>query len=297
MAASKHIAAEQHASFVFPLVGAFAAPMFIGLFAPFFLGFIKTFLICLIFFMSITTLFQTVSGSLSNSGSFPAAIFSRLRLLPGFFVFGTDLKRDSFPWVTAGIITLNTLIFFTASEEIVKAWLFVPYGDPSLPHVLVSLFTCAFLHGDIWHLAVNMVALWVFGGVVESRIGPVRFLYVYFLSILFSGFFSFALLILQTKFSGSSIMLWEYHSLGASGAVAGVMGIFVVRCYFARIKMTLPLLFLPFLSLPLKIQGPVLTGLFFALDLSGSVKSSERMLTSIIGRTWEVTQVVFFWVI
>ena len=106
---------------------------------------------------------------------------------------------------------------------------------------------------------------------MESRIGPIRFLYVYFLSILFSGLFCFVLLILQTRFTNSSIILGEYHSLGASGAIAGIMGIFVVRCYFARIKMTIPLLFLPFFSLPMKIQGTVLTSLFFALDLSGSV--------------------------
>ena len=116
-----------------------------------------------------------------------------------------------------------------------------------------------------------MLILWALGGVVETRVGSLRFFKIYFLCILTSKIFSIILLILKATLTGSPLELENYHSLGASGAIAGIMGIFVIRCYFARIKLTIPFLFFPIFSVPLKVQGTFLTGFFFALDLVGSV--------------------------
>ncbi|MDB4443894.1 rhomboid family intramembrane serine protease [bacterium] len=136
---------------------------------------------------------------------------------------------------------------------------------------LTPFFTSAFMHVSLYHLGGNMLFLWALGGVLETRVGSLRYLKVYFLCILTSKIFSIILLILQALLTGSPLELENYHSLGASGAIAGIMGMFVVRCYFARIKLTIPFLFFPIFSVPLKVQGTLLTGLFFALDLVGSV--------------------------
>jgi membrane associated rhomboid family serine protease len=83
--------------------------------------------------------------------------------------------------------------------------------------VLVSLFTAMFLHGSVDHLAGNMLFLWVFGNNVEDRIGPVPYLLLY----LVTG-------VVATL--GHAAFHWDEATpvLGASGAVAGVMGAYLV---------------------------------------------------------------------
>jgi tetratricopeptide (TPR) repeat protein len=76
-------------------------------------------------------------------------------------------------------------------------------------------------------------------------------------------------------------IIGRYHALGASGAISGVMGLFAVRCFFARVTMGVPFLFIPFLTIPLRLQGLFWIALYFALDLRGGIRdfAVSRMTT------------------
>jgi membrane associated rhomboid family serine protease len=94
--------------------------------------------------------------------------------------------------------------------------------DPSEPAVsgkvvLLSLLTCMFIHGSILHLAGNMLFLWVFGNNVEDRLGPVPYLALYLLTGIVATL-------------GHAVFHWDdaVPVLGASGAIAGVMGAYLV---------------------------------------------------------------------
>ena len=122
--------------------------------------------------------------------------------------------------------------------------------DPSEPAVsgkvvLLSLLTCMFIHGSIFHLAGNMLFLWVFGNNVEDRLGPVPYLALYLLTGLVATL-------------GHAVFNWDdaVPVLGASGAIAGVMGAYLVFRPRGRILTVL-------LWVVLYIPAWVLLGLFF----------------------------------
>ena len=74
---------------------------------------------------------------------------------------------------------------------------------------------------------------------------------------------------------------WSRRLNAKSGAVAGIMGIFVIRCFFARVSISLPFLIFPNISISLKVQAVILVSLFFAMDISGSYKQFESDLVKI----------------
>ena len=90
------------------------------------------------------------------------------------FPYTIDAPIYHRPFGTGGLIVANILIFFLVGEE--ATWRFtLQYGslDP------VQWITCNFLHGDFGHLFWNMVFLWVFGLVIEGKVGWWRFLVAY----------------------------------------------------------------------------------------------------------------------
>jgi hypothetical protein len=105
------------------------------------------------------------------------------------------------------------------------------------------------------------------GTVVERRVGHLRFLWLYLITGLFGGI-SFVLI--EFLFNGRA-----GHILGASGAIAGIMGIFAVRCYFKSMVFPLPILGIFSLifpiSLKVRLNSLVIIGLFFLMDLSGGI--------------------------
>jgi hypothetical protein len=103
--------------------------------------------------------------------------------------------------------------------------------------------------------------------VVERRVGHLRFLWIYLLTGLLGGF---AFVLVEFLFNGRA-----GHILGASGAIAGIMGVFAVRCYFKSMVFPLPILgifslILP-ISLKVRLNSLVIIGLFFLMDLSGGI--------------------------
>lgn len=125
------------------------------------------------------------------------------------------------PVVTYVLIALNALVFFlelSGGDAFIQRWAFVPsrfLADPVGD--FATLFTSMFMHAGWVHLLGNMLYLWIFGDNVEDRLGHVTFTIFYFLCGLGATF-------AQLAFStGSNI-----PNLGASGAIAGVLGAYIV---------------------------------------------------------------------
>ena len=146
------------------------------------------------------------------------------------FPIGDDNSaRRTFPLVTYALIALNVLFFFvelSGGDAFVVEWALVPsrflgspFGDA------VTLFTSMFMHAGWVHLGGNMLYLWIFGDNVEDRFGHLRFTMFY----LFCGL---AATFAQLAFSvGSNV-----PNLGASGAIAGVLGAYILLFPRGRVR-------------------------------------------------------------
>jgi rhomboid family protein len=146
------------------------------------------------------------------------------------FPIGDDNSgRRTFPIVTFALIALNILFFFVelnGGDAFVKQWAFVPrrfLADPAAD--FPTLFTSMFMHGGWLHLGGNMLYLWIFGDNVEDRFGHGKFLIFYLLCGLAATF-------AQLAFSTTSAV----PNLGASGAIAGVLGSYILLFPQGRVR-------------------------------------------------------------
>lgn len=134
------------------------------------------------------------------------------------------------PVVTIALIILNVIIFVVELmqsdiQNFFMKWAVVPLEyaqfqdlSPTIPFPFwVTLLTSMFLHGGLMHVGGNMLYLWIFGDNVEGAMGPGRFVVFYLICGLMA---SLAHIVLNT---GS-----EIPSLGASGAISGVLGAYIV---------------------------------------------------------------------
>ncbi len=160
------------------------------------------------------------------------------------------IQRTCTPWMTWLLVFANTLVFISQvslpdelHEIMLYAFGLVParytYAEWAHDTTLLfdhylSLFTNMFLHGGWLHFIGNMWFLIIFGRTVEDRTGPGRFLVLYLLSGLTGNVLYLAL------FPASTI-----PAIGASGAIAGVMGAYLILYPRARILTLIPILFLP----------------------------------------------------
>jgi hypothetical protein len=147
------------------------------------------------------------------------------------------------PVVTRGLIALNTLAFLfqvalgAESRGFLMAWGFVPErlvagltGEGAIQPVLATLVSSMFLHGGWLHLIGNMWYLWIFGDNVEDLLGRGRFLGFYLVSGVVSA-------LVHALFNPWSPL----PTVGASGAVAGVLGAYALAFPRARVVTLLPL--------------------------------------------------------
>lgn len=140
-----------------------------------------------------------------------------------------DTSRRTVPFVTYGLIALNVLFFFielNGGDAFIQHWAFVPRrflanagGD------LPTLFTSMFMHGGWLHLFGNMLYLWIFGDNVEDRFGHIKFIIFYLLCGIAATF-------AQLAFSSAS----NVPNLGASGAIAGVLGAYILMFPKGRVN-------------------------------------------------------------
>lgn len=139
----------------------------------------------------------------------------------------------SWPWITVGLIALNILVFLYQQYIGPKATMALFYqggavaaklsrvkvvGSRESLWFLATIFISMFLHGGWFHLYSNMWFLWIFGEALEEDLGHVRFLGFY----LFTGFFACLAHVLAASDLSAPL-------IGASGAIAGVMGGYLVR--------------------------------------------------------------------
>ena len=135
----------------------------------------------------------------------------------------------TFPIVTYTLIALNVLFFFvemSGGDAFVKEWAFIPsrfLANPSGD--VATLFTSMFMHAGWLHLGGNMLYLWIFGDNVEDRFGHGTFLVFYLLCGLAATF-------AQLAFSAGS----GVPNLGASGAIAGVLGSYLLLFPNGRVR-------------------------------------------------------------
>lgn len=259
-------------AYVYPLLIALALPALIGLFNPEgvqrFLYWLITITALLIPFFILHRI--TYKWRYSES-SLLFALIKYIRPLPMGLVYQTDLGIKQLPRGTIFLILANLLIYILVPSSIVNQLAFFPAGKAGPGHIFISVFTSAFIHGSIPHLLGNMLFLWVFGSVLETRIKTKRFLLAYFFSIVASNLTFFIISCFQVGPANIQFAIANYHGIGASGAVSGIMGVFVVRCFFAKLSLTLPFLFFPFISVSFRVNAAVLIALFFAIDIAGSV--------------------------
>jgi membrane associated rhomboid family serine protease len=169
----------------------------------------------------------------------------------------------SYAIVTHGIIAVNVVLFFLQMtqdqdiERFIYTYGLVP-ARYSIPEIAVhftfgqqalSLVSFMFLHGGFFHLLGNMWSLYIFGDNVEDRMGPTRFLLFYLLCGWASG-------LAQLWINSTSTV----PMIGASGAIAGVMGAYFILFPGARILTLIPILFIPFF---VEIPAVIFLGVWF----------------------------------
>lgn len=168
--------------------------------------------------------------------------------------------------VTAGLIGVNTLIFLyelTLSPGALNRF-FENWGIVPDQLRLATLVTSMFLHGGWMHLIGNMLFLWVFGKNVEDLIGSGRYFVFYMLCGLISA-------VVQVVFNPFSRM----PTIGASGAIAGVMGAYLIKFPRARIITLVPIFF--FIT-TMEIPAAILLLWWFAIQFFsgfGSLGSND----------------------
>jgi membrane associated rhomboid family serine protease len=176
--------------------------------------------------------------------------------------------RRTFPFVTYTLVALNVLAFVwelslgAQLERALFSVAFIParYWLPGnwgfdLATIVISMF----LHGGLLHIGSNMLYLWIFGDNIEDRLGHFRYL-IFYLLCGFLATFAHAMFS-----SGSNV-----PAIGASGAIAGVLGAYLVLYPHARVTTLLPIFF--FITVR-EIPAIIILGLWFVLQLFSGVGS------------------------
>ncbi|HEX9419396.1 MAG TPA: rhomboid family intramembrane serine protease [Methylomirabilota bacterium] len=186
---------------------------------------------------------------------------------------GDSVPNSSWPVVTWGLIGLNVWVFLYEVtlgpdlEAFIQTWAFIPAQYFLLADTApgewaaryVPIFSSMFLHGGWAHLIGNMVYLWIFGDNVEDRLGHFRYLAFYLLS-------GVAAALVQAHLHPDSAI----PTVGASGAISGILGAYLVLFPTARVYTLVPLLlFFPVLEFPAVLY----LGIWFLMQLVSGTAS------------------------
>ncbi len=185
-----------------------------------------------------------------------------------------DINQSrNYPIVNTLIIALNVLVYLIQMsqgpflERFIFIYGLVParYTIPELAEKFsfgqqaFAFVSFMFLHGGFWHLLGNMWSLYIFGDNVEDTLGPLRYLVFYILCGIASGL-SHMMLNLTSPIP----------TIGASGAIAGVMGAYLVLFPSARVLTFLPIIFIPYF---MEIPAVVFLGIWFLLQFINAAGS------------------------
>jgi membrane associated rhomboid family serine protease len=177
-----------------------------------------------------------------------------------------DRRPLRFPLVTTAIIVLNVLAFLlelAGGDGFINRWSLVP-ADIVAGRNWITILTAMFMHAGWMHIIGNMLFFWVFGPEIEDVMGPVRYLAFYLLGGL-------AATLAQIVIDPASTV----PNLGASGAIAGVLGIFLIT--YPRDRIRTVLLFGWFSQITF-VPAIVLVGIWFltqVLDEVGALVQTQ----------------------
>lgn len=181
-----------------------------------------------------------------------------------------DVSRRTlhFPFMTVGIIVLNAVGFvleLSGGEEFIRHWSVVP-ADVVTGHRPITVLTAMFMHAGWEHILGNMLFLKVFGPEIEDVMGPGRYLGFYLLGGL-------AATLAQLAMDPASTV----PNLGASGAIAAVMGAFLIT--YPRDQIRTVVFFGFFVSVTM-VPAIVLVGIWFLLQLFSEVGAIVTVQTA-----------------
>ena len=175
------------------------------------------------------------------------------------------------PIITATLVVVNILVFVWSltlpggsERRLINTYAFVPrdlllsLGSrlDLLPYNVLTIFTSMFLHGGVLHVGGNMLYLWIFGNNVEDSAGHVRFLAFYLCSGL-------AACGAQFSYDPSSAV----PMIGASGAVSGILGAYLLLFPWARVK---TLIFILLFITTVDIPAVILLSAWFFMQIAFS---------------------------
>ena len=170
-----------------------------------------------------------------------------------------DSARRTVPLVTYALIALNVAFFLIelgGGDAFIDKWAFVPTRFLANPAGdFLTIFTSMFMHAGWVHLGGNMLYLWIFGDNVEDRFGHAKYLVFYLLC-------GIAATLAQLAFSmGSSV-----PNLGASGAIAGVLGSYILMFPQERVRVLVGRIITP-------VSAIIVIGAWIVLQLFSGVAS------------------------
>lgn len=186
-------------------------------------------------------------------------------------------RSSSYPVVNTILIVINIVFFlvelahgrrlneFIYTYGLVPARYFIPEISSyfTLSEQFLSFLSFMFLHGGFFHLLSNMWSLYIFGNNVEDKIGPIRYLFFYLLCGLASGIVH----IVSGPYS-------KVPTIGASGAIAGVMGAYFILFPRAKILTLIPLFFFfHFVEIP----AYFFLGIWFLIQFLSAATSSGQV--------------------
>ncbi|MBS4032402.1 MAG: rhomboid family intramembrane serine protease [Clostridiales bacterium] len=181
-------------------------------------------------------------------------------------------KTRTFPYVNVSIIIINIIVFIrqlAMTNPELQSFVFT-YGlipqavtealtQGHFSAIITPLLTYQFMHGGWLHIGSNMLYLWVFGDNIEDRVGHSKYLLFYLLVGSLAGFAQIAI------DTGSTVPI-----IGASGAVAGVLGAYLVSCPRARVLALIPVFIIFTLA---EVPAVIFLGFWFILQIFSGIAS------------------------
>jgi len=178
-----------------------------------------------------------------------------------FFPYKDDNPRVLVPYVTYGILGINILVFIgqillSISDPDLGTAIVYTFGFVPAKFSIITIITSMFIHGGLAHIIGNMWFLWLFGDNVESVLGHLK----YFLFYMVCGI---GAALGQFLISTSS----QVPMVGASGAIAGILGAYMIQFPKARVHVLVILIFITTIAVPAQI----VLGLWFLMQLTGGL--------------------------
>ncbi|MBI2932415.1 MAG: rhomboid family intramembrane serine protease [Planctomycetes bacterium] len=178
---------------------------------------------------------------------------------------GDDIKRRTFPFVNIAIILANVVVFALVATRPDYDRIVYIHGFVPAQMRWDSLFTSMFLHADFLHLMGNMIFLAVVGDNVEDRFGHVTYLFFYVLC-------GVVAVLAQLVFSAGAMA--TAPMIGASGAVSGAMGAYLVLYPFHQMKLLLTVI-------PIRVPAFAFIGLWVASQWAMKIAMDDGAVTRV----------------